>query len=74
MRGVGDPRTVEVRKVTPNLILKSAAVFHSTLEVSVMSDLLSFGLQLPLDERVKWVGMRGLFTCRWANEVPSTRR
>ena len=36
--------TVEVRKVTPNLILRSAAVLHSILEASVVSDLLSFVL------------------------------
>ena len=44
MRGVRDPRTVEVRKVAPNLILRSAAVLHSTLETSATNDLLSFGL------------------------------
>ena len=42
-------RTVDVRKVTPNLILKSAAVLHSSLEASVASDLLSFVLQCRSD-------------------------
>lgn len=36
--------TVEVRKVTPNFILRSAAVLHSSFETSVMRDLLSFVL------------------------------
>ena len=36
--------TVEVRKVTPSLILRSAAVLHSIFEASVMSALLSFVL------------------------------
>jgi hypothetical protein len=40
-------RTVEVRRVTPNLILKSAAVLHSSLEASVMSVLLNLVLPCP---------------------------
>lgn len=62
-------RTVEVRKVAPNLILRSAAVLHSSWEGSLTSDLLSFVLRSPLDGREN-VQRRGSLTCRLASVVP----
>lgn len=53
-------RTVEVRNVTPNLILRSAAVLHSILEASVINALLSFVLQLWLGGWTEWIGRPGL--------------